>query len=202
MKYVIYKLTNLITGKAYVGKTVDLPARLRKHKSDNNCIYLHRAILKYGTENFTKEVLVESDNEEQAYRIEEAMIVKHKTLKPFGYNLLERDGIHRKLGEKSLRKLATSLQGRSDLEKKRSTFIGIRSRKGTSSFEVRIRFEGVRYQRYFPTEIEAAEAYDKMAVHFYGATAKINFIDNLEDYLKSDWKSFVGTFNEYRKVKI
>ncbi len=201
MKYVIYKLTNKVTGKAYVGKTLDLPARLRKHKSDNNCIYLHRAIKKYGMDNFSKEVLAESDDEEQAYRIEEAMIVKHKTLKPFGYNLLEKDGTHRKLGAASLEKLAHSLQGRNDLDKKKSTFIGVRSRKGTASFELRIRYKGVRYQRYFPTEIEAAEAYDKMAVHFYGATAKINFIDNLEDYLKCDLKSFICTFNEYRKIK-
>jgi group I intron endonuclease len=199
MKYVIYKLTNGMTGKAYIGKTIDLPARLRKHKSDDNCIYLHRAIKKYGMENFTKEVLAESDDEEQAYRIEELMIVEHKTLKPFGYNLLERDGIHRKLGVDSLEKLAHSLQGRNDLDKHNSTFIGVRSRKGTASFEVRIRCKGVRYQRYFPTEIEAAEAYDKMAVHFYGATAKINFIDNLEEYLKMDLSKFPNTFNQYHK---
>jgi len=201
MKYVIYKLTNNVTGKSYIGKTLDLPARLRKHKSDTNCILLHRAIKKYGFENFTQDILAESNDEDDAYRIEESLILKHKTLKPFGYNLLERDGTYRRLNKESLQKLGVSLQGRKDLEKSRSSFIGVRSRNGTSSFEVRIRFRGVRYQRYFPTEIEAAEAYDKMAVHFYGARAKINFIDNLEDYLKSDLKSFVCTFNEYRKIK-
>lgn len=188
-----------MTEKAYIGKTIDLPARLRKHKSDNNCVYLHRAIKKYGMNNFIREILTECDNEEEAYRIEEAMIMKHKTLKPFGYNLLERDGIHRKLSAKSLEKLAQSLQGRNDLDKKRSTFIGVRSRKNTTSFEVRIRYKGVRYQRYFPTEVEAAEAYDKMAIHFYGATAKINFIDNLDEYLEMDLSKFPYTFNQYCK---
>ena len=201
MKYAIYKLTNNVTGKAYIGKTLDLPARLRKHKSDANCILLHRAIKKYGLENFSTDVLAESSDEDEAYRIEESLILKYKTLKPFGYNLLERDGTYRRLNEESLKKLGRSLQGRQDLEKRKSLFIGVRSRRGTASFEVRIRFRGTRYQRYFPTEVEAAEAYDKMAVHFYGATAKINFIDNLENYLKSDLKPFAGTFNEYKKVR-
>ena len=201
MKYVIYKLTNNVTGKAYIGKTLNLPARLRKHKSDNHCVLLHRAIKKYGMENFNQEILAESDDEDDAYRMEESLIIEHKTLKPFGYNLLERDGTHRRLNVESLKKLAKSLQGRNDLEKHKGCFIGTRSRKGTSSVEVRIRFGGVRYQRYFPTEIEAAEAYDKMAIHFYGATAKINFIDNLEKYLKSDLSAFVNTFNKYITVK-
>ena len=201
MKYAIYKLTNNVTGKAYIGKTIDLPARLRKHKSDTNCILLHRAIKKYGLENFSKDVLAESSDEDEAYRIEESLILKHKTLKPFGYNLLERDGTYRRLNEESLKKLGRSLQGRQDLEKRKSLFIGVRSRKGTASFEVRIRFRGIRYQRYFPTEVEAAEAYDKMAVHFYGATAKINFIDNLEEYLKMDLSKFPYTFNQYHKTR-
>ena len=201
MKYAIYKLTNNVTGKAYIGKTIDLPARLRKHKSDTNCILLHRAIKKYGLENFSKDVLAESSDEDEAYRIEESLILKHKTLKPFGYNLLERDGTYRRLNEESLKKLGRSLQGRQDLEKRKSLFIGVRSRKGTASFEVRIRFRGIRYQRYFPTEVEAAEAYDKMAVHFYGATAKINFIDNLEEYLKMDLSKFPYTFNQDHKTR-
>ena len=115
-------MTNLITGKSYIGKTIDLPARLRKHKSENNCIYLHRAIQKYGIENFKTDVLDESDDEDNAYKIEERMILEHKTLKPYGYNLLIRDGTHRKLGKDSLKKLARSLQGRSDLDKKNSVF--------------------------------------------------------------------------------
>jgi group I intron endonuclease len=52
----IYVVTNKINGKQYVGQTVrDLGDRLKRHfndaeKGDN--LYFHRAILKYGKENF------------------------------------------------------------------------------------------------------------------------------------------------------
>ncbi len=199
MPYVVYKLTNKVTGKSYIGKTNDLPARLRKHKVDTHCVYLHNSIVKHGMDNFEVEVLAENLDESAAFRLEEKFILEFKTLKPFGYNLLERDGIERRLSKESLKKLATSLQGRSDLVKTRSKFIGVRSRTGTRLVEARIRYGGVRYQQYFPSEIDAAEAYDKMAVYFYGIKAKINFVDNIEQYVNCDLKAFSETFNKYVK---
>jgi hypothetical protein len=147
-------------------------------------------------ENFTVDVLAEANTESDAFRLEEKFILELKTLKPYGYNLLERDGMERRLSKSSLRKLAKSLQGRKDLAKHRSDFIGVRTRTGTKSVEVRIRFGGCRYHRYFPSEIEAAEGYDKMAVFFYGISAKINFLDNIERYVNSDLKAFSETFRK------
>lgn len=57
---VIYKYTNKINGKIYIGQTVNEKARIREHKNpkpkEKNCPF-HRAISKYGWDNFTYEVI-------------------------------------------------------------------------------------------------------------------------------------------------
>lgn len=74
----IYKYTNIINNKTYIGQTrQSLEERHKKHlqQSKNNPIdCFHRAIKKYGIENFTKEI-VEDDipndklNEREIYWI-------------------------------------------------------------------------------------------------------------------------------------
>jgi len=50
----IYKITNKINGKIYIGQTKgDKDARFDKHCAQKNCIAIHNAIKKYGRENFT-----------------------------------------------------------------------------------------------------------------------------------------------------
>ncbi|AEW47209.1 putative endonuclease [Bacillus phage BCP78] len=58
----IYKAVNKINGKVYVGKTTGaLERRKRQHKhaakSEKNKSYFHKALLKYGWENFSWEVI-------------------------------------------------------------------------------------------------------------------------------------------------
>ena len=62
----IYKITNLANGHYYIGQAVDIKARFREHKfaarhpehKDHNSP-IHRAICKYGCENFSYELLEE-----------------------------------------------------------------------------------------------------------------------------------------------
>lgn len=67
---VIYKVTNLINGKVYIGQTINFPKRKIKHLSDvklnkeNDTSVFHRAIRKYGEENFSWEILEEISSEE------------------------------------------------------------------------------------------------------------------------------------------
>ena len=54
----IYKITNLINSKKYIGKSVNLKRRLKQHKTgkySNN--HLQNAIKKYGIENFTFQII-------------------------------------------------------------------------------------------------------------------------------------------------
>lgn len=58
----IYKVTNNINGKVYIGQTVRTPRdRWRQHVQDayneSKCLHLCAAILKYGEENFTVEAI-------------------------------------------------------------------------------------------------------------------------------------------------
>ena len=53
----IYKITNLVNGKSYVGQTIrTIEERWKQHikdsKGNKDDFYLHRAIRKYGKENF------------------------------------------------------------------------------------------------------------------------------------------------------
>lgn len=67
----IYKITNLINNKCYIGQSVDIKTRWRHHKNnynkENNQSYnfsFYRAIRKYGLENFKFEVLEECDQKD------------------------------------------------------------------------------------------------------------------------------------------
>lgn len=64
----IYKITNKVNGKCYIGQAVDIERRWRKHKSayknpqsPNYDYPLYRAMRKYGIENFTFETLEECE---------------------------------------------------------------------------------------------------------------------------------------------
>lgn len=53
----IYKVTNKINGKVYIGQSVDIGRRWREHMNAKDDIYFHKAIQKYGVENFKWEVI-------------------------------------------------------------------------------------------------------------------------------------------------
>lgn len=58
----IYKITNNINGKVYIGQSIDINRRWRSHKKDYKNIdtKFYRAIRKYGLNNFSFEVIEQS----------------------------------------------------------------------------------------------------------------------------------------------
>ena len=89
----IYKFINKINEKLYIGQSKNLNCRKKQHlknafnpnNRDYDCLF-HRAIRKYGIDNFIFEVLEECDisdlNNREKYYIKEC-----NSMMPFGYNM-------------------------------------------------------------------------------------------------------------------
>lgn len=86
----IYKITNTINGKCYIGQTrKSVEERFKEHMNDAKAgrgFYLQHAINKYGPENFKVEVLAEAGSLDELNRLEEFYIRKFDTVST-GYNL-------------------------------------------------------------------------------------------------------------------
>lgn len=87
----IYKVTNLINGKIYIGQTTNFRKRLSDykniHKKDDLTQPIAIDVRKYGTNNFTIEI-VKLCNPEELSKYEEKYIKKFKTEDPrYGYNI-------------------------------------------------------------------------------------------------------------------
>lgn len=86
MKGIIYKITNKVNGKSYIGQTrytIEFRWKQHQHKKDNT--YFHNAIHKYGIDNFSIEILEECNIEDLNSR-EIFYIAKYNTFDK-GYNL-------------------------------------------------------------------------------------------------------------------
>lgn len=89
----IYKITNLINGKNYIGQSISIERRFREHKrrwkekTSNTPFY--QAIRKYGIENFSFEIVEECPKENLDSR--ESYWIKHleSMIYQKGYNVLE-----------------------------------------------------------------------------------------------------------------
>ena len=71
MYHTIYKITNKLDGKIYIGKHSSQDLYDNYMGSGK---YIRRAIKKYGIENFEKEILFILDSEEEAYKIEKEIV--------------------------------------------------------------------------------------------------------------------------------
>lgn len=92
---IIYCYTNLINGKKYIGQTINPSQRYSAHKSthlnEKDPEYdslFHRALRKYGWDNFKYEVLNETDDIDLLNELEIFYIDFYDRQRPNGYNVL------------------------------------------------------------------------------------------------------------------
>lgn len=90
----IYKITNKINGKTYVGQTNStISKRWREHcQCQSHCSILSRAIAKYGESNFIIEEIDGANSQTELNYKEWLYVFKNNSLVPSGYNLREGGG--------------------------------------------------------------------------------------------------------------
>lgn len=100
MTFYVYSIINLYNGKVYIGKTNNIKKRWRDHisisKKENHKDYqlIHKAINKYGKNNFQFNIIQIFENESYSYHSEKYWIDYYKSYivkygKNYGYNLTE-----------------------------------------------------------------------------------------------------------------
>jgi group I intron endonuclease len=87
-KGVVYKITNLINGKTYIGQTIQAPVmRYRRHCQPSCKTAVGNAIKLYGKENFKFEVLASAFDYSSLNDLEKMLIIANNSLAPNGYNI-------------------------------------------------------------------------------------------------------------------
>lgn len=117
----IYKITNQVNGKCYIGQSINIEKRWKQHRQQAFSVnsicydsYFYRSIRKYGLENFIFEILEEC-LKEQLNEKEIFYIAKYHSDNPtFGYNLTPGGGLQgpstRKLTDEQLEEIFSLLE--------------------------------------------------------------------------------------------
>ena len=221
-KHVIYKITNTINGKIYIGQTKQyygktkygIHRRFQKHIYDatknegKGCPYLCNAIRKYGKENFVVELL-EKTTEDLIDEKEEYYIKKYNSTNTnIGYNIAlggkgrkvvfvseeARYNISKSQNKNKEEKRETSIQPYKD--KKTGEIIGYRARRKNKKDD---------HEKYFTSKKNTPEENYELAKQFindvkdnkhdkYNKYNKINDLPKNISYVysKSDKQKIVG----------
>jgi group I intron endonuclease len=135
---IIYVIRNVASGKAYVGQTVQkIDRRVGQHRYDSDSGrrqgLLAKSIRKHGWENFTVEVLEETD-EAGLDMAERFWIKTYQSLAPHGYNLETGGNRNKRASEETRLKIGAASSNRSQETLRK---IGDASRRRVISEEMR-----------------------------------------------------------------
>lgn len=119
IKGLIYKITNNINNKVYIGQTTrGFLERYNEYKSDfknkskSNNIYLYNSFIKYGFNNFKFEIIDTANSIDELNEKEITYIKEYKTTdREFGYNLHD-GGRNSLLSEETKLKMSISKKGK------------------------------------------------------------------------------------------
>jgi hypothetical protein len=83
----IYKIENKVNGKIYIGQSIEIENRWKKHLRANDDFIVHKTIHKYGKENFTFSIVEECGIDELNSK-EIYWINFYQSIVPNGYNMI------------------------------------------------------------------------------------------------------------------
>lgn len=85
--YSLYKITNLLNNKCYIGVTNRNPKeRFAEHKRPSSSSFIGKAIQSDGVENFSFEIILTNIDDNRISSLECEYIKKYNSLLPNGYN--------------------------------------------------------------------------------------------------------------------
>lgn len=110
----VYQITNLINNKVYIGQTTrSIEQRWVEHSvySSKSKAPLHRAIRKYGVDNFSVTLLCECSTQEELDDKERLFAFERNSISPYGYNC--KDAInHGNMSPESRRRQSEAQMGK------------------------------------------------------------------------------------------
>jgi group I intron endonuclease len=141
MKYFfIYKVTNILNQKVYIGQSVNPRSRWRRHQSDaklgKDKKHFARAIRKYGSHNFIVEVIVQSKSLEDIDQAEIDCIKQYRSSdNNYGYNIALGGNGKRIVSEETKKKISKIRTGQQATEetKNRMSRSMLGKNKGTNN---------------------------------------------------------------------
>lgn len=225
---IIYKITNRVNSKIYIGVTTrSLEKRWRDHCKDakyNKPHHLSRAIRKHGEENFIIEQIDTASDIKELINKEAEYIKQFKSWdRNIGYNLLLQDDAgkfftdevkdkisksHKKMWEnfspdelENRRRIyrQSSINRQGEKRGASSRFVGVSKTKNGLCYSCGVTYHYQSYKRNFATDIEAAQAYDRLALYLWGEGVKLNFPEKLNDYLSDDLELYFKFFTQGKK---
>jgi group I intron endonuclease len=113
----IYKITNTVNEKVYIGQSIDIYTRWTTHKNElrnnrHHNMYLQRAWNKHGEEKFCFDILEECSesllNEKECYYIE----LLNSMDENYGYNLVSGGTSNKRFTEEVLKRMSNAQTGR------------------------------------------------------------------------------------------
>ena len=111
--YSIYRITNKLNNKCYIGQSANVEQRWKEHLDNLTYPYkrfaFQNALIKYGVDNFIWEVIENFLTLEEVNNAEECYIYHFNTLVPNGYNLLP-GGNNRACHESTKKKISEKLK--------------------------------------------------------------------------------------------
>jgi len=163
-KGIIYKIDCEVSGKSYIGKTIQpLKKRIQQHQDCNSyCRALSQAIQDHGWENFKFSAIWEG-NASLLGEMERKLISEHGTMEPGGYNLREGGGRSERVSDTSR---TLMIEKQREISKRRGGLLGVLIPNGhgkVTSWSISIPKNGKRHRvGPFKTKEEAIEIQKKI----------------------------------------